>query len=208
MTVVKERAAVKVAHMLSEALTSKGLHDKTYTYDVINLLMDFSKPFSEWDAYRLGLISYDGALQRKPRTVVEKNALPPLMVLLLKLKAGLIPTEKSIKWQNYFTSYKEVFMTNMKESLDVLFSEEGEGGPSPASTGATTNTSAVGGAYEAPFTKKKKKKHKVLKRSRKQMKELTATRLDTIKEFYSKDYEFLYIVEEETNNTTKYKLGK
>ena len=152
-----------LANLLTENLRSESLHNMIQPYHIMQLLIDFCKTFKEWDAYELGLIDSEGKILKKPKTDKEKAALPPLMVMLLKLKRGLIPVERMSIWNNYFVSWSQVYMAEIKEQLDLMLKEDGAAMTTGNVAGAATPLGAVY-RRKSPFNSKKKKSSKKRKK--------------------------------------------
>lgn len=99
---------------LNESITTavKRLYSNLNDADVMYLLQLLVTPFEKWPQYQLGLIDKKGNVLKKPVTLEEKQLLPPLMILLLKLKKDLLPVKESSNWRSYQTAYSRIFLVN------------------------------------------------------------------------------------------------
>lgn len=73
----------------------KTATDSFYAVRMINLIR---KPWTEWGAFKLGIISDSGAMLRKPKTDDEKSAYTPFHASVRSLKRVMskIPTAQTI----------------------------------------------------------------------------------------------------------------
>lgn len=68
---------------MSVIQTGKTVADSVYAYRFIRLML---KSFSEWDAYKLGLIDERGGVLRRPKTDDEKKAYTPFHAAIRSFK--------------------------------------------------------------------------------------------------------------------------
>lgn len=100
--------------------TIKRLYSNLQDADVLFLLQLLVLPFEKWPQFESGLIDKQGNIIKKPVTLQEKQLLPPLMILLLKLKKDLLPSKEASYWRSYQTAFSRIFLTNnmMRENKD------------------------------------------------------------------------------------------
>lgn len=82
-------------------LTEVNISNSVVTYMTYKFLLLLKRPWTEWDAYKLGLIDDKGNLERKPKTKDEKEALDKMTNLVRKIKRILgkyIPNEKLLNF--------------------------------------------------------------------------------------------------------------
>lgn len=82
--------------------------------DYMELMKMFSSPYSEWPAFRAGLIDKNGRILRVPKTQKEKIVLSPLIVFLLDLKKNLQPAYRMANYNSYIQAFNRIQMQDKR----------------------------------------------------------------------------------------------
>ena len=170
--------------------------------DVLYILQLITKPVTSWPQYQAGLIDRNYNLKKVPTTQKEKELLPPMFMLIMKLVKDLLPFNRSSKWSSYMVAYQRIFATATDFRNESLIQEDGEGG-TPALT--TANIAPV----PAPFKKKvikrkapddvkvKKVSKKLFDKIKTNPKDIKKLLPETLKEMKENNNKYLYIQCEE-----------
>ena len=128
---------------------SKTLSLAQEYYVGYKLLSLISKPYVEFEAYKLGLIDERGKSLRKSKTREEKEAMSPLVVLALNFKQTVVfnPVFLSkIKISPYFALREAMTHGSVDDAeLDAIIEAmmAGDASSEPAAQAAGINTGAV-----------------------------------------------------------------
>jgi len=90
------------------------LNNALLTYFAYKLGILLSKPFTQWEAYKLGLIDDKGNIIKKPTTPEEKNALNTFYNLVRKIKYVIVKFAGDTPAINFLIA----FLLVKKESYD------------------------------------------------------------------------------------------
>ena len=90
------------------------LNSALLTYFAYKLGILLSKPFTQWEAYKLGLIDDKGNIIKKPTTPEEKNALNTFYNLVRKIKYVIVKFAGDTPAINFLIA----FLLVKKESYD------------------------------------------------------------------------------------------
>ncbi len=148
---------------------AKTVADSAYAYRFINLIQ---KDFTDWDAFKLGVIDKSGQVIKRPKTDEEKSAYTPFHAAIraLKRKLAIIPGAQT--WVGISSAISavgsrvglseseiEIVMENIKPLYEDMVA--GDAGYNAKNIAAGTTSGDVVNA--GPETLKAKVKKKKLK---------------------------------------------
>ena len=100
------------------------LNSTLLTYFAYKIGILLSKPFTEWEAYKLGLIDEKGNVIKKPKTPEEKDALNPFYNLVRKIKYVIVKFVGDNPTVNFLIAFllvkKESYSENEKNLMIAL----------------------------------------------------------------------------------------
>lgn len=145
--------------------------DLTYSVRMIRLLR---KPFTEWTAYKLGLISGQGDVVKRPKTEEEKNAYTPFHASVRHIKKRMNSVPYLTGFMNFTSMYDTIrnrynlteqdhqdIMMNIPELQAVLDEEmvAGDAGGNPVKIASGETSGAITNIAPKVLGKKKRKRY-------------------------------------------------
>lgn len=120
--------------------------DRLFSYlrpvDIIELMRMFTSPYTQWPAFRAGLIDKDGNILRPPKSQKERAYLQPLMIFFIDLKKHLLPSFRLTNYDSYIQA-----ITRLEKMQNRQIGESVDGGGLASGDIAT---------YDTPFEDKTK----------------------------------------------------
>lgn len=151
--------------------------DLTYSVRMIRLL---KKPWTEWTAYKLGILDGQGEVVRNPKTKEEQEAYSPFHRSVRHIKRRLNAVPYMSGFMNLTSSYDalrnrynlteqehEEIMMNLPELKEALTEEmvagDSGGDPEKIASGVTTGAVTNAGPKVLGATRAGKRKRKIMK---------------------------------------------
>jgi hypothetical protein len=100
-----------------------NLSDTAMVFLVYKFASLIKKTYTEWDAYKLGLIDEKGEVIRKPKTTEEKNSFGKVESFVLKVKNILLKYIRSEKLLSILV-YAYILKNESAKSIAIIELEE------------------------------------------------------------------------------------